>query len=165
MANEIEIWGLNEVDELIKKLPQALQYKVVQDVYYDIMMKGFVKDAKNLVRVAPKDTISKQHETRTHTRGNLKRSIGVVRGTNRSRPVVIAGVKSREVFKKGGKVNDGWYAHMVEYGHKDRSGKFITPRPFLRPAWDMNKHKVVNQIGVAFGRLFTRYARQYNKKM
>ena len=160
----IEIWGLNEIEEVLNKLPKSLQHKFVLDTYSEILKNGVIKEAKRLVPVGDNDVISRQYASRTHRKGNLKRSLGVIRGKNRKYPTAFGGVRSKSVFRNGGMVNDGWYAHMVEFGHKARDGSEVLPRPFMRPAWDMWKNKSEQMIGVAFGKQITRYAKRILKR-
>ena len=159
----IEVWGLNEIDKALKLLPQSLQYKFVQDTYANVLTTTVVKIAKQLVRVGKRDMVSKKVPSRSHTKGNLKRSIGVVRGNNKKFPIVFGGVRSKRNFKKGGQ-DDGWYAHMVEFGHKDPKGGDVQPRPFMRPAWDQAKGRVEGMIGVAFGKQVTRFLKRMTAK-
>lgn len=58
------------------------------------------------------------------------------------------------VFASRKKSPGGYYAHLVEYGHRTRktSGtygqqEFVPARPFMRPAFASNEQKIVDKIG------------------
>lgn len=154
----VEIWGLNEVNDLLEKLPNSLSFKFVQDTYAEIAKMGVLKEAKRLVPVGKKAVVSKKYASRSHLPGNLKRSLGIIRGKNKKYPTVFAGVRSKNIFGRGGRY-DGWYAHMIEYGTVKQP-----PQPFMRPAWAMWKGKTESMIGKAFGKQITRYAKRMAKK-
>lgn len=40
----------------------------------------------------------------------------------------------------------GRIIHLLEFGYKHRGGKFISPRPFMRPAYDALTPKMVEEI-------------------
>lgn len=97
-----------------------------------------LQKAKNLV---PVDT------------GKLKAAIQIkqvkMRAAKYSRiiidqPIFTIGPRYAKISaKKTGGVN---YGHLVELGHKTKSGKHIPAKPYLRPAADGSKQEVVNLI-------------------
>ena len=178
MAKQVvEIWGMNEIMNVIDGLPQALKYKFVQDTYAKTLNATVVKVAKRLVPVSKtKWDLSSTYKSRQHEMGNLKRSIGVVRGNNRKYPTVFAGPRSKSANFKGGPRNkdDGWYAHMIEFGHwlttKERSGnqsqlEYVQPQPFMRPAWDQTKNTIEAMIGQSFGKVYISYIKRETRKL
>jgi hypothetical protein len=40
----------------------------------------------------------------------------------------------------------GKLTHLLEFGFTHRSGKYIGPRPFMRPAYDLITHKMLEDI-------------------
>ena len=74
--------------------------------------------------------------------GLLRSQIGFIDRNNARYPTKsLIGVNYRGEGKKRG--TSAYYAHIVEYG-----GKFInrTARPFMKPALDMHKDKVAQNI-------------------
>jgi HK97 gp10 family phage protein len=53
---------------------------------------------------------------------------------------IAAGIKETEMRTP---IN---YAHLVEYGHKMRSGGTVEPRPFLRPAFEATKGEAITIV-------------------
>lgn len=74
--------------------------------------------------------------------GLLRKSLGVRVRTYLARGVVVAVVGPRRGFRRDvpgvGTVDPVNYAHLVEYGTNKSAAK-----PFLRPAWDENKERIV----------------------
>ena len=168
MRDAVEIWGLNEIEDLLEKLPtQALKYKFVQNTYAIAAQNTTVKEARRLApKAVSKWELKGWRSKYNHEPGNLKKSIGVIKGKSRKYPSVYIGPRSKLIFGKGGamSVYDGWYAHMIEFGHKFH-GEYIPPKPFMRPAWDGTKKKVTDYIGVAFGKEVIRYTKRMTRKM
>jgi len=40
----------------------------------------------------------------------------------------------------------GGLTHLLEFGYTHRSGKYVGPRPFMRPAYDMFTPKMLEEI-------------------
>ena len=67
-----------------------------------------------------------------------------------------AGTKKR--FKRKMVFNrQVYYAHWVEFGHKLPGGGHFAGKPFLRPAFDKNKNKVVLVMRREMARGIKRY--------
>lgn len=69
-----------------------------------------------------------------------------------------AGITMRTKGNKGDKRN-AWFWHFFEFGtaprHHKKSGKYvgqITPKPFLRPAWDATKMGIPERFAVTIRR-------------
>lgn len=67
--------------------------------------------------------------------GNLRKSIDFIVLKNYP-PVAYIGPE-----RGAGKKFDTYYAHWVEYGRFKSYNDTILPRPYMRPAWDINKRK------------------------
>jgi hypothetical protein len=50
--------------------------------------------------------------------------------------------KSISIYSEG----KGGITHLLEFGFTHRSGKFVGPRPFMRPAYDMYTPKMLEDI-------------------
>lgn len=60
----------------------------------------------------------------------------------------------------------GRIIHLLEFGYKHRGGKFISPRPFMRPAYDTLTPKMLEDIIRIIkngGTLWARYLKSYTK--
>jgi len=166
MAKTIEVIGMDEINRFLDEIPdKILAFKFVQDTYAEVLKMGVVKEAQRLAPVGTKEVISRQYASRTHKPGNLKRSIGVVRGKSKKYPSVYAGPKSRNVFGKGASSYDGWYAHMIEFGHAGRDGKPIPPKPFMRPAWDIWKGRTMDLVALGYTKQLIRATKRLQRKL
>lgn len=119
MSIEIEI-DYKDVLKSLKQFPINIQKNVLV---------GSVRaGAKPLVNEARANTPTRS--------GNLKKSIGIVKRKTKDKSFIWFSVTPR----RGGKY-DGWYDHLVEFGHelKSKSGKslgFVPPVPFMRKAYE-----------------------------
>ncbi len=50
--------------------------------------------------------------------------------------------KSISIYSEG----KGGLTHLLEFGYTHRSGKYVGPRPFMRPAYDMFTPKMLEDI-------------------
>lgn len=114
--------------------------------------------------------------------GLLKKSIGRQVRSYRGGTVVSGIVGPRSGFattlKNGKKVNPAKYAHLVEFGRRavkvkkalilaDRFAKqvfgeevgAVAPQPFLRPAWDKNEARAVDELAKALNEAIAAFAR------
>ena len=114
-----QVEGFEEVSRLIKKLPDKVKKAEMLKILGQVANPSMVT-ARGL---APKS--DKPHKSRGHTiqPGNLKKSIGKItgkRGLGKENAVLYVGAK----VKKGKwGYGDGWYAHLVEYGHNIYNNK------------------------------------------
>ena len=127
-------------DQLVAKLNKLGSSRTVKSS----MTKVLRKVAKPLVKVArskaPKG--SRDHKRYVKGKGGIGTVIVIKKG-NLSRSIGIRNnrkSKGAELFvgpRLGGK-NDGYYAHMVEFGTK-----YTPAQPFMRPAIDSTESKLV----------------------
>jgi len=130
---EVRIEGVGDVEKQLQDLMKKLGADKVEPVLLNAA-KDLAKEMKsNLARVTDEKT------------GNLKKAIGAKKLKRYlDNPAAGAGIK---YGYKGGN-----HAHLIEYGTAERfhkSGKSvgaIQPRPFVRPAWDTNKDRIINGI-------------------
>lgn len=140
-----EVKGLDELLASLKQLPQNIQKNVVRGAIR-AGAASLVKEAKANV---PVDT------------GNLKKSIGIVAVKSKKPQYIQFKVTTRKGY---GLKNDGWYAHMVEFGtlgkrdeplssetHRSLKAKemaekgFGSPaQPFMRPAYENKGEEAID---------------------
>ena len=94
----------------LEQFPQNIQKNVLT---------GAVRAGATVISKAAKENVPKK--TRT-----LEKSIGVIKRKTKDKSSVKFSVSPR----RGGK-NDGFYAHMVEFGTSK-----MAAQPFMRPAFD-----------------------------
>jgi len=117
-----EVIGLDKLLKSLHVLPERIQQNVLV---------GAIRAGTKPILTEAKAKVPKRT-------GNLKKSLGVIRVKTRDKTKVIFTISPR----KGGK-NDGWYAHMVEFGtSKDR------PQPFLRPAFELKADETINSVRI-----------------
>lgn len=145
MKVTVNFTGKKEIDELLKKLPEAVSDKVLKSAHTQAA-KLVVNKAKLL---APEGLT-----------GNLIDSIGVVskvKGAQKSvrtpKGAVAAGPRRGK-----GKNLQGHHAHLVEYGtvtRQQKNGKVtgvMPAKPFMKPAWESTKDQVKESIREEVGK-------------
>ena len=150
----IEFYGIKELEAFLAALPGSVAKKFTDKVYRDTFNRRFIPRAKENARSfdggSQRWGYSKKYASRIHPPGNLAESIGTITGRGKKYPSIYAGPKSRVAFGRGSKKWDGWYAHMIEFGHKLNNGKFQPPQPFMRPAWDETNGQMKDDLLKAY---------------
>ena len=122
IANNIQ----EDINDLVRKL------RLVSDRAKTDSRSAFREAAKPLVAaIRAKAPVSKENHTMRgveYRSGNLKRSIAAFTW-KRSDAIFIGPRMTRN--RDGGKMPDGWYAHLMEFEY-GLGGK--RPQPFIRPA-------------------------------
>lgn len=111
----VEITGFAELQSKLLQLPDKVKKAEMLKLLGQIAT-STVSAAKSFAPVSTKKhTISGPTRTKKVIQpGNLKRSIGKIvgkRGLGKENAVLYVGPKSKGIK------NDGWYGHIVEYGH------------------------------------------------
>lgn len=87
------------------------------------------------VRAGAKPLVDEARTNVPERTKRLKKSIGIVRRRTNNKKIIKFSVTPI----RGGK-NDGWYAHLVEYGHNIvKNGKVVgyaKPNPFMRKTYE-----------------------------
>ena len=135
MTASMKISGFKEIDALLQSIPRQLASQGVTS--------GLRRALQPVAQTA-----------RAYAPGSLS-------GRIRIAPTIKAGQQAQSLAKPG-KGRRVMYvgatapqAHLVEFGTGPRyhkSGKyvgFMTPDPFLRPAWDMHKDEVLANLATA----------------
>ena len=134
---KIRVEGLRELDRALGQLPRATGKNVLRRVGRNALQ-PIIDDAK----------------TKVHTglTGNLKSSLAVSTKLSsaqkkKHRKTVRGDKSSIEIFAGAGPHNFVPQAIFEEFGvMRGKSGKKSSPHPFLRPAWDAGKMKVLGDI-------------------
>ena len=134
----VEVKGFAKLDRALKELPLKVQNRIMGKVVRS-GSKVVLKEAKALV---PKHT------------GRLKKSMTIKRlRKSKTKGRIVDSVTFKE---------DGWYAHLIEFGHQlvkggrlggSGAGKVIghiAAQPFLRPAFDKNKKRILDIMKKTF---------------
>lgn len=128
------------------------------------------------INEATKDVLASAKSLVPRRSGQLRKSLGRKVKSYRGGAVVVGIVGPRKGFRveyRGKMIDPAKYAHLVEYGRREvvvkkkkvlSSGsagvgglpgqgvifgkrvRSVAPRPFLRPAWEQNKQRVVGII-------------------
>ena len=133
---KFRIEGLKELDKALGQLPRATGKNVLRRVARKAL-EPIIEDAK-----------TKVHELSGDLRGSLAVSTKLSFTQKAEHKSMFAGEKSSiEMFAGAGPHNFVPQAVFEEFGVK-RRGKSnkSTPHPFLRPAWDGGKMKVLTDI-------------------
>jgi len=142
MANafNLKILGIPELEKKLLKLEQAVQKKIVTKA-----LRNAAKTVRNIaVANVPVDS------------GKLKNSIKVRSLKRRGRKVVgIEVVTGRRVDLDIDPSDKYYYPAAVEFGTKD-----IPAHPFLRPALNNHKDRLIKEIGDEIGAGIIKMARK-----
>jgi HK97 gp10 family phage protein len=127
MAETVTVTGLKELREaLLRTVPQNMQGKVLQKALAPAA-NIVLRDARQL---APKDS------------GRLSRAIFAMRSKRNSNGVFEERIVKVRWGKKQQKQNrDAYYWRWVEFGTK-----FIQAQPFMRPAFERNRSRLIPVI-------------------
>jgi len=156
----VELKGFKELDAELSKLALKVQRKIMSKAVREAT-KVVQREAK---RLAPKRVKDWEGVAFDHPAGTLRKSI-VVRKVRKTPKWIVRYVAlplpglliSRASHKAGGldkktsrtfttrlsNAQQSYYAMWVEYGHKMRGGKHYSGTPFMRPAFDKNKGKIL----------------------
>jgi len=115
-----EVIGMDKLLHSLKVFPERVQKNVLSGAVR-AGTKPILTEAK--IRV-PKDT------------GNLKKSLGVIKRRSRDKTKLRFSITPR----KGGK-NDGFYAHMIEFGTSRQQAQ-----PFMRPAFENKANECLSAV-------------------
>ncbi len=149
MAQEIE--GLKEILSKLKALPKELGDKKRRLILRQSAV-IFKDAARRLVKVGKKS--HKRYKDgkviAEYSPGNLRESINTMT-FRRARSAVFIGprIKKGKFDASNLTLADGYYAHMVEFGHLvkgDKGKKKVEAQPFMRPAFENNKGLVKQDI-------------------
>ena len=110
MANLIEIQGFAELQNQIMQLADDKDKKREILLILRQVAKDTVRVAKQNAPVSNRLAYTNIKSRKTYKPGTLRDSIGIITTRKSVNPVIYVGPKVK------GK-NDGWYGHIVEYGH------------------------------------------------
>jgi HK97 gp10 family phage protein len=92
--------------------------------------------------------------------GRLKRSLYIKRMSkpNPFKENVIFGARHGKKMQKRGL--DAFYWGFIEFGHKDRAGKNVPAKSFIRPAFESSKQRALDRIKVVLQNKISQYAKE-----
>lgn len=130
MAKEVQVTGLKEVQDLLKRLPKVIGHRIL----LASLRKGATPIVKNIRSNTPVDT------------GNLKKSVGkkAARKKNNESALIVIG------FRTSGS-NKGFHGHFIEEGFKTRGGGSVKGLHILLRAYQTTAPNAIaitkNQLG------------------
>ncbi len=141
------IYGAKELEEALNQLPKSMGKSALRAV----------------LKKAAKPVVSAAKLYAPVLSGDLRDSITVGSSLVRSRKRFQQKVGAAQVFV-GPTWPKGAQAHLIEFGHRlvSHAGQFIRhipAQPFLRPAWDENKERVLQIISVELWSILLKKAR------
>jgi HK97 gp10 family phage protein len=92
--------------------------------------------------------------------GRLKRAI-LIKRMPKGNPFnerVIVGVRHGKKMQKRGL--DAYYWGFIEFGHKDRAGKQVPARSFIRTAFEAKKGNALDRIAAFLQKKISQFARE-----
>ena len=147
--NNFELDGFKEVENALKKLPEAMRVKTLLKAERKAA-KPLIKAARNRVPTSKVKRVEWWGKKRTILPGVLKKSIGMIANRKGRYPSINVGPRTSKGKRKS--KWDAWWAHFVEFGTNGftigkgkKAGRFIAgqaAQPFMRPAYDETKDKI-----------------------
>lgn len=140
----MQMVGGKELDRALKELPKAMQ----KSTLVSAMRKAaqpVLKDARARAPVG--------------ATGNLKKSLAIGTKLTGRQAKGRSRAKSIPQIFIGARWPTGAHAHIIEFG---RAG--VPARPFLRPAWDANKERVLKSLRGEVWKVLAKKARQLAAK-
>lgn len=148
---DIRLTGVKEIDQVLKGLPKQVNHKIVQSANVQAV-KPLVEKAKLTAPEGPT--------------GNLVDSIGSVKLPARR----ATNLGEVHVGPRRGGRNKGHHGHLIEYGTTVRKNKKganrgrISPKPFMEPAWESTKSRVLANVNDELGKSLFRFMKRTIKK-
>jgi hypothetical protein len=144
-AGNMSLVQIEGFDQLVIKLSRLGDPRRTRSSFIKIMrrvMKPVVKAAKQEAPEGdqPHARYSNGSKVAEYEPGNLKRSIGIIRGRSIKNPVIYVGPRAG---KKGGK-NDGYYGHLVHWGHINGS-TVIPGDPYMERAYKKTGNRLTRE--------------------
>ena len=150
MSNNITVSGINELIKSLRDLgnegiPIAKSASEKASIEYETYAK---QEAEKVLKSGGKNYYGKNgnsgKEQWNHGKGNLKRSIKAKKPKHKTKG-------KSQVYATVGFGKGAAYGVPVEFGHKlvffvKKTNKWVKPFPFLRPAFDKNKYKLLNTM-------------------
>lgn len=140
----VEVKGLKELEAKLLAMGQKVGLKAIRTA----LVSGAQIIKQDAMARVPVDT------------GRLKKSL-LVKKLSKPNPFkeqVIVGVRSGKKLQKTNR--DAFYWKFLEFGHKDRSGKGISPTPFIQPAFETKKNSAMDRIKVVLQKKIAQYAKE-----
>lgn len=152
MNVKLSLTGVNEIDQVLKGLPNQINHRIMGAAHADA--------AKPIIPAA-------QSRIRNKT-GRLRDSIGTEKiSVRKSNQIGLVYVGPRR--KRGKK---GFHGHLVEFGHRlvssKKTGKrdlgFVKPHPFMEPAFLQTKNEVIDNIKTSVAKKLVSFMKRTVKK-
>lgn len=157
----VRVEGLRELNAALSELPKATGRNVLKRTA-EKALKPFIEMARQLVPVLS---------------GRLKNSLKISTRLSR-RQASLARKEKKSYLEMYAGASALPHAHLVEFGTKNikgavRSSKGLPAQPFMRPAWDQTKNRVLEitktelgkEIDIAAKRIAKKTARFARKKI
>jgi len=140
----VQVTGLKELQQKLLAMGQKVGLKAIRTA----LVSGAQIIKKDAITRVPVKT------------GRMKNSILVKRlpKPNPFKEQVIVGVRSGKKYQKSGR--DAFYWKFIEFGHKDRSGNSISPKPFIVPAFQTRKASAMDRIKVVLQNKIRQYVKE-----
>lgn len=141
----VRIDGLKELDEALSQLPKATGKNVLRRTGVRALA-PVIADAKKLVPVHLGDL-----------RDSLRVTTKLSKRQQRANAKAVAEGKASVQLYAGAAALP--HAHLQEFGTQNHA-----PQPFMRPAWDANKERVLELIKSELGDEITKAAARLSRK-
>ena len=155
----VQVQGLDQLAKALRELPQRVARNGLRAAVY-AGAKVIRDEAKLQAPAATGDLGPNQPPPGTLKRSVIMKQIPELSGAQKQTFFVTVrhGKKYRKQGKKGNLSQDAWYWRFVEFGTVKMSA-----RPFLRPAFDMEKHEAVTAIKTRLAQRIEQAAQELKK--
>lgn len=144
MQISVEIQGLRELERKLIAMGPKVGLKAMRSA----LVSGAQVVKRDVLERVPVKT------------GRLRRSVLIKRlaKLNPFSEKVIIGVRHGKKQQKFDR--DAYYWTWIEFGFKNRSGKPVSPQPFIRPAFEAKKNQALSRIMDVLKKKIAQYAKE-----
>lgn len=173
MASSVQITGLRELGEVLKKLPKEIASKNGGPLRAALFQGAKVIRDEARVRAPVRTSKLSPKREAKQPPGTLKRNIVATRDRDPARSGQTENYVIRPKTGKNRKTGDAYYWRWVELGHRIvppgqrkagrraiKAGAFeggnVPPKPFMRPAFEAKKEEAVAKFAQSLAKGITR---------
>ena len=161
MTIQLKLTGSKVIDDVLRGLPLQVNDRLLTSAH-KTALRATTDVAKSIVQVKE---------------GTLRESIGSVSGGTVKRTGELGLVRAGALISKQRAkraASKGYHGHLIEFGHdivvggkKGKGGRVVgrvKAYPFMEPAWERTKDKVLASVGEILGNKLYEFMRRTLKK-
>lgn len=133
---ELKIEGAEELGKTIQKIGARMRVEMAREAI--------------VTAATPMLNAAKRHAEKSRDTGALVQSIGFRVKPYKKNGGMFCVVGPRRGFRGPDGRDPVKYAHLVEFGHMTEKSGLVAVQPFMRPAWQETKGRMIDDIAKVF---------------